>query len=214
MRGMHWEVLIIPLIALGVWILGTIFRTEEEKARNRPRRPGEGGGRSPQRRTTELDRFLEEARRRREVAERRQQPEPSPRPPEPRPQAARPPAPPRPPERRPARTREAAPPQRPAPVARRQVEPAGAPQQPTAAPVVAEAVVVVEPPVVITPSALLAPVPVPPPAPRLPPPSAQRPRTLTPVAAQVQGMLRNPQNAAAAVVLSEIFGPPLCRRKR
>src|SRR5579872_5684220 len=103
MRGMHWEVLIIPLIALGVWILGTIFRTEEEKAKGRPRRPGEGGGRSPQRRpTTELDRFLEEARRRREAAERRQQPEPSARPPEPRPQVVRPPAPARPVERRPS----------------------------------------------------------------------------------------------------------------
>src|SRR5947209_3848958 len=69
---MHWEILIIPLIALGVWILGTLFRgVEDERQRNRPRRPGEGGSRVPPRRSgTDLERFLEESRRRREAAER------------------------------------------------------------------------------------------------------------------------------------------------
>jgi hypothetical protein len=67
---MHWEILVIPLIAFGVWILGSIFRGAEEAAKERARRrPGEDGPAKPRRGGTDLDRFLEEARRRREAAE-------------------------------------------------------------------------------------------------------------------------------------------------
>src|SRR5436309_830911 len=80
---MHWEIFLIPLIAMGVWLLGTIFRNaEEERARMARRPPGEGGLRVPQRRpVTDLDRFLEEARRRREVVEQRPSPPPPDQPP-------------------------------------------------------------------------------------------------------------------------------------
>ncbi len=76
---MHWEILIIPLIALGVWLLGTLFKNENEVAKRGPRRPGSPAGRPPGRRpVTDLDRFLEEARRRREAEERRKAPSASP----------------------------------------------------------------------------------------------------------------------------------------
>src|SRR5947209_18888250 len=77
---MHWEIFLIPLIAMGVWLLGTIFRNaEEERARMARRPPGDGGVRVPQRRpVTDLDRFLEEARRRREAGDKGRSPAPPP----------------------------------------------------------------------------------------------------------------------------------------
>ena len=70
---MNWEILIVPLIALGVWILSTVFRGAVE-ANDTPRRPGEGT--PPRRPPSEIDRFLEEARRRRDKS--REQPAPEP----------------------------------------------------------------------------------------------------------------------------------------
>jgi hypothetical protein len=64
----NWEMLIIPLIALGVWILSAIFRgAEEERDKERLAKPPEQGRRmrQPRRAQTELDRFLDEARNRR-----------------------------------------------------------------------------------------------------------------------------------------------------
>src|SRR6516164_3785374 len=79
---MHWEILIIPLIALGVWILGTLFKGEDERNKRGARGPGGSVRRAPPRRpVTDLDRFLEESRRRREAEEReRALPVPPPRP--------------------------------------------------------------------------------------------------------------------------------------
>lgn len=79
---MHWEILIIPLIALGVWILGTLFKGEDERNKRGARGPGGSVRRAPPRRpVTDLDRFLEESRRRREAEEReRVLPAPQPRP--------------------------------------------------------------------------------------------------------------------------------------
>lgn len=79
---MHWEILIIPLIALGVWILGTLFKGEDERNKRGARGPGGSVRRAPSRRpVTDLDRFLEESRRRREAEEReRVLPVPPPRP--------------------------------------------------------------------------------------------------------------------------------------
>ncbi len=55
-----WIVFVI--IGFGIWILVTLFRkAEEERQRNLQRPPG--GARRP---VTDLDRFLEEARRRKE----------------------------------------------------------------------------------------------------------------------------------------------------
>jgi hypothetical protein len=76
---MHWEILIVPLIALGVWILGTLFRSEDEKIKKGPRRPGSSAPRTSGRRpVTNLEQFLEEARRRREAEERAKAPPPPP----------------------------------------------------------------------------------------------------------------------------------------
>ena len=73
---MNWEILIVPLIALGVWILSTVFRGAEAE-KDKARRPADGAP-PPRRPTGELDRFLEEARRRREKAQRIPPPEPEP----------------------------------------------------------------------------------------------------------------------------------------
>jgi hypothetical protein len=75
-----WKVLIIGLIPLGVWILSTIFRgiedAREQEKQPRPA-PGERPVKAPRRPSSELDRFLDEARRRREVSpKRRAEPEP------------------------------------------------------------------------------------------------------------------------------------------
>jgi hypothetical protein len=100
-----WKVLIIGLIPLGVWILATIFRgIEDAREQEKPRpEPGERPLRTPRRPTSELDRFLEEARRRRDSSPKRPaepvlEALPVPKPPEPAP-------PPR-VERRPAKPRE------------------------------------------------------------------------------------------------------------
>src|SRR5437764_10509315 len=68
------EVLIIPLIALVVWILQYIFRGPEDNKPGNRARPGQArpGARPQQRRpVTDLDRYLEETRRRRQQEESR-----------------------------------------------------------------------------------------------------------------------------------------------
>ena len=105
---MDWPWIIFTLVGVGVWILVSVFRkAEEERQRNLPRPAARGPNRGPgQRPMTDLDRFLEEARRRRDQGQRPAQTieiaeavpvKRAPRPPrEPR----RQPAAPRPPERR------------------------------------------------------------------------------------------------------------------
>ena len=70
---MNWEILIVPMIALGVWILSTVFRGAEE-GKDKPRRQGDGAT-PPRRPASEIDRFLEEARRRRDKVRERPAPE-------------------------------------------------------------------------------------------------------------------------------------------
>jgi hypothetical protein len=225
---MHWEVLIVPLIALGVWILGTLFRNEEdERARQRRRGNLEGGVRVPPRRpVTDLDRFLEEARRRREAAERGRGGSPPAAATEAPPRATRPPwSPERPAREGPRRPRPSpptAPPRRPAaevPVAIPVPRPA-APQP--AAPAQAEVVRVVRveaAPVAAMPTAeSVRRADSPPPAPPAPPqptpatPHPSRGQAMTPILTQVVALLRSPQAAGTALVLREIFDQPRCRR--
>jgi hypothetical protein len=216
---MHWEVLIVPLIALGVWILGTLFRNEEdERARQRRRGSLEGGGvRVPPRRpVTDLDRFLEEARRRREAAERGRSSSPA------AATEAPPPRPMRPPLQQDRPAREA--PRRP-----RSSSPAGPPRRPAAEVPVARAVPSSPPPaeadVVRVVRAESVPVPVAPipvaepvpPARALPAPAMPQPgrgQVRNPILTQVVALLRSPQAAGTALVLREIFDQPLCRRPR
>jgi hypothetical protein len=225
---MGFEVFLILLVPLGVWILSSVFKSEDERPGSRQ---GNGSRPTAQRRpVTDLERFLEEARRRRESADKRQQPEgeaPA------RPAPSREVRPSSGSERRPART----PPPPPQP-RRRQVEgPAPRSNRP---PVLLEAVpdsstVVLTPriepprpeprrveplrPLPAEPSRSM-PVPAPTPvvsaAPPLPPaPPVAGSRTAPPPAvAQLVELLRSPRSAATAIILREVFDQPLCRRRR
>ncbi len=190
---MHWEILIIPLIAFGVWILGTLFKSgEDEKTKKGVRRPVKVTGRTPGRRpVTDLDRFLEEARRRREAEER---PQPPPPPPPTRTPIARPPL-----RERPSRPRET--PSRVAPpVILREELPVAVPvARPVAQPVPAE-------PDLSAPQIRDAAIP--------PAPTTTRDTRLSPIVQQVRSLLSKPQTAGTAFVLREIFDRPLCRRRR
>jgi hypothetical protein len=193
---MHWEVLIIPLIALAVWIIGTLSKSEEDKTKKTIGRRPTASGRAPGRRVvTDLDRFLEEARRRREPEERRKAPPP------------------------PSRT----PPARP-PLRERPTRPEETPRVATTVVVKEEPAVVlpaprpfVQPPLA-EPAPTLA-------SPKLEerrvgtPQSRQAPLEPAPVARppsiaqQVRSLLSKPQTAATAYVLREIFDRPLCKRR-
>jgi len=184
---MHWEILIIPLIALGVWILGTLFKTgEDDKLKKGVRRPGSVSGRGSVRRpVTDLDRFLEEARRRRETEER---PKPPPPPAPPRPTTTRA-------SQRPAPPREM--PRVVQPVSRGTEAPSAVPAaRPVAQPARAE-------PVTPTRDA-------PPPT----APTTTRPTQPSPILQQVRSLLNKPQTAGTAFVLREIFDRPLSMRRR
>ena len=188
---MHWEILIIPLIALGVWILGTLFKpAEDDKMKQSIRRPGGVPGRAPVRRpVTDLDRFLEEARRLREAEER---PKPPPAPVPARPTAAR-----RPQRLAPQREMSSVA----APVVRKAEVPIAVPP---AKPVVE--------PARPAPVAVAAPTreaPAPPPA-----PTTTRAAQPSPILQQVRSLLSKPQTAGAAFVLREIFDRPLSMRRR
>jgi hypothetical protein len=203
---MHWEILIIPLIALGVYIFSSLFRSEDDKTKKGVgRRPpfapqtggGRGGGRAPGRRVvvTDLDRFLEEARRRREPEERRQAPPPPPS----RAPAARPPL-----RERPARPQEpprlATPPSHPPKIGGGK---GGAEEAVVALPVARS---LASPPAAEPVAGSLSA--------REAPPLAVPPTPSNPIVQQVRSLLSKPQTAATAFVLREIFDRPLCKRRR
>jgi hypothetical protein len=200
---MHWEILIIPLIALGVWIMGTLFKNEDDKTKKVVgRRPpfspqnggGRGGGRAPgQRVGTDLDRFLEEARRRREPEERRKAPPPS------RAPAARPPL-----RERPTR------PQEPPRLATTPSIPPNSGRDRGGA---EEGVVVLPVPRPVAKVPVAEPVSSLPSAREAPPPSVPSTPS-SPIVQQVRSLLSKPQTAATAFVLREIFDRPLCKRRR
>lgn len=187
---MNWEVLIIPLIALGVWILSTIFRTfEEARELERPRGGAVGDNKpsgAPKRTGNELDRFLEEARKRREPPVTKRRPEKAP--------AASP--------LDPAPVETPLPPKRSEPVrivrrggeaSRRRVEPAA----PAAAPVPREPVKVE--------------------LPEVPPPvtPATMPRPAgSPLIKRVLGMLNDREGVKVAFLLREILDRPVGQRGR
>jgi hypothetical protein len=183
---MQWELLIIPLIAVGVWILGTLFKTGEEDSTKKGARPAsKGSGRTPGRRpVTDLDRFLEEARRRREAEEKRKVPAEPP----PQPTISRPPL-----SDRPSRPRERV---RPAPPVLRVEE------VPVAIPVARLASEPAAPRV--QPSNEPAPIA----------PTTTRDTRPSPIAQQVRSLLSQPRTAGTAFVLREIFDRPRCMRRR
>jgi hypothetical protein len=216
------EVLIIPLIALAVWILQYIFRgPEENKPGNRPR-PGQArpGTRPPQQRrpVTDLDRYLEETRRRRQQEESRPVvvaeavPEP---------ERRRPSAPPRPPVARPAPRVERRPPRLAPPVPEPPRRPSSLPE--TVRPLLVEPAPVVAPIPEAFPTRGLTP------PPRAPEPNldtaapaaaidtrsrAQRRADASPLLGELTRLFRSPQGMAAALVLQEVLGKPLSQRRR
>jgi hypothetical protein len=221
-----WELWLVPVIALGVWVLNTLIRAgRQDDSRNTPSRTSTSRSAStnrPGRPMSDLDRFLEEARRRRQAAqdrparppqsvpealpvaeELRDRPRPVQRAPTPQPQRRKTPRPP------------AAP-----PVARR------APFKPAVAEVIPVAVVVEPSPSagpavvqVVTPVSTVTPVTRVTPTPARPTSSAGaavvaiRPSEVSPVLAQVVALLRTPQSVRAAILMNEILGPPKSRRR-
>lgn len=224
------EVFIPLLVVLGVYILQYLFRGNEDNAKQQPnQKRGPAGPRTnpakPRRQVSDLDRFLEETRKRKEqtqskpvVVETADQPSLSDTAEkerkaakEPRPRPAQPGRPPR------ERKNRALPPPAPEPVRpslREQPAPVLLELAPPPSPAAR-----VPPPVV--PQAL-TPLP-PPPAPvlldRLGRPEAvaalapsQRKAT-SPVVGELLRLLTKPQGPATAVILSEILNPPpSCRR--
>jgi hypothetical protein len=193
---MHWEVLIIPLIALGVWIIGTLFKSEEEKGKKPTGRRGNVTVRAARRGATDLDRFLEEARRRREPEAHRKPPPPPSREPAPRPPLRERPT-------RPLETPRVA---KPAIVKEEAVVVLPAPR-PVAQPPMAELVPT-------APAAKAAEVRGATPRARVAPPAPVPVTQPSPIVQQLRSLLSKPQTAATAFVLREIFDRPLCKRRR
>ncbi len=212
-----WESLIIPLIALAVWILSTVFRGEEEQPKERARRPGtEGRPRQPRRATTELDRFLEAARARRNNPVTKPAEEDGPPQPEPMVLEAMPvEQPPENPRPRPPRTLERQPKPRPAKASPPLAEPV---RVPVAMPVGPAAQITLPSALPLVPVTELR-------TPRLQPRGAAaaapavivpptQPRRAAPAALKLLEMLKDKQTLAAAVMLREVFDRPLALRRR
>lgn len=72
----NWIKLLVPLIALAVWILSNMAKNREEPRRNQrsPTPPDMDSPPRPRRAPTDVDRFLEEVRRRRESGEKKSPP--------------------------------------------------------------------------------------------------------------------------------------------
>jgi hypothetical protein len=214
------EVLVIPLIALAVYVLGSLLGGKAEPPPNRRRplpRDREGAPGRPQGRTTDLDRFLEEVQRRREQV---QQKAKEAKPEEFTASAERPPrpTPPPPPVRKPApRVSQARPSPRPkSPVEDIPVVIALEGSRPPAQvrPVVAPTPARVEAPPVAPPAVAVA-LAV---APVVSQVGAKlldtRPSVpITGTAQQVVSLLRSPQSLAVAVMLREILDAPVSLRR-
>jgi hypothetical protein len=222
------EFLIIPLIALAVWVLQYVFKgPEDNKGQQQGKQRNAAGPRpianKPRRQANDLDRFLEETRKRKQQEERRPVVIAEAVPAQPadraeavererraqsargRPQAAQPARPAPSQERRPQRTEQ---PRR----------PSGSPtKRETVAPILLEAVLV-------EPIPTVSPMPPPPPRPTTSGETVRAPREaaqaaasvkqkVSPVLVDVVKMLRKPQGALAALVLAEIFDLPVSRRR-
>jgi hypothetical protein len=195
---MHWE-WIVPVIALALWILSSLIRTAEDKSGRRPLTRGEG--RTPERPSSEVEKFLAEVNRMRQRQASPVQEEPkfaS----EPQPIAV--------PveETKPADFER---PQRPAvevprPIKQKPRQPARPRRTQVAKPLVAKVAVP-------RPGAeILDVIPVQPVAPPVPKAPVSRQTTPSPAVAQLWTLLRTPGTLQTAILLQEVLGPPKCRR--
>lgn len=184
---MDWQAWIIPVIAVGVYIVSQLMSREANKrpaARptppppRPPEEPAAKPGQRPARVSTEMDRFLEEVRR-------RQKPPPKPR------EADQPQPSPRPAATIPVRI--------PEPVRTRVSKPAEV--IPRAIPVLKAVPLPAAPELSAPPQPAVV---------AMPPP-----RPATKAVLQVRELLKNPQGLAAALVLREILDKPVsCRPRR
>jgi len=201
----NWEVLIVPLIALAVWILSTIFRSvEEQRQANRP----EPGG-PPRRPMTELERFLDEARRRRGATENPEVSQASAGPAIEAPLPAIPLAMPVRPEERPSTEGLLRKERKPRP---RQMPVASPPPRRSEEPIVAPPAMRMpepSPPATVTPAP-----PVVRPGKEPAAPAGVRPGArLSPLVARLKGSLKDRESLRVAFLLGEVLGPPLCQRQ-
>jgi hypothetical protein len=177
---------IFAAIVAFLWIVNHLLRGSEDDKRPERARPasGEPGNpaRRPRRQPSDIDRFLEEVRKRREIQERR-------------PQAPAPVKPPAPVVRRPGQ---------PSSIEKRPV-PTQQPSKPREAerqPVVdviplalpAVAAVMSAPAITVVPSS--------------PQPQSMQPQSMQPFLE----MLRQPDTLLTAIMIREVLGPPVCRR--
>jgi hypothetical protein len=207
---MNWAVWLILLIPVAVSILSLLFKSKEEPKRDGRLRPPPtarpGGPTRPGRRpVSDIDQFLEEInRRRREAAERRRPTEPTAAP-TPPPIVERPAPPPPIPQREPLRPVPVPPPRLPRRPERERPLPTRIRERP------------------LQPEPVLVAEPVPPPPPPAPPapPAPAVPAVLgtyvvtrppSPALTQLVTMLRSPQSLRTAILLREIFDPPVSRR--
>jgi hypothetical protein len=203
MFAFEWEILIIPAIGFVIWLVSMAFRNANEPKKP-VRRPGGREADEPRRQTSsDLDRFIAETRRQREMEERRlQRPQPPP------PRQRRPvileevedeprPRPPRPPVQQPMSSRPVV---RPAPVAR-------------PVPVLEAVEVVSSAPILPSlPQSVLPDIPE---LPTGPVDMLKRDAVaVSPLLADLRQMLRLPKSAQMAFALREVLEAPLSRRRR
>lgn len=207
------EIFIIPLIAFAVWVLQYVFKPPEENNKQQPTRPRPPNtqqqrprpqGDRPRRPANDLDRFLEESKKRKDQEERR-------------PVVLAEIAPDQPMDRsetleRERKAQSARPKQSPA-QSRQERRPPPRPLTPIPEPIrrppLREApvpVVVVEP-APVHPSIALVP---PPPS---PPATITGKRVASPVLKELLQIMRRPQGTVLAVILHEILEPPMCMRR-
>ncbi len=200
-----WVGLLIPLIIAAVWILNQLVKNREDPRRKPPPLPAPGEdepGPRPRRTASDVDKFLDEVRRRRARAEGREASAPVQAPPRRRPPVRQP---------VPEVQRTFPPPSQVPPPLPRTRPPAPpfssslpAPRIPPREDILVAEVVSLSPAPAHRLTGLA-------PAPVLVPVPAVRATASTPLA-ETLSLLKKRQTLAAAVVLREIFGPPLSAR--
>lgn len=200
---MHWEYL-IPIVVLGVYILSSLLRNQEEEKRADRQRQGADPDRmaqprAAQRSGNDIDRFLDEVNRRRRQAAERAPAAPQ------RPTRSIPTARPVPASRSPRPAQQPPPARPPAPPRRPPVELV---PQPREAPPVAEVVEVLP---VLEP---LEPQPAPTPPPAEPSFPATAPRSAVPERNLLVSLLQSREGLRTALLLKIILDPPSCKRRQ